>query len=889
MWATDVKEILSTPELAEALEDPERVGNQDESSLYVGDDHQVVLAPVGYDGPIQVQGGDTRDRVSASVMGNAAGTWTDVRLVFKGVRHRDGQLEDLPTDGLTGRWKTCASERGFVNREIFLLILKDLAKHLDDKKIKRPFILFIDGYKGHLGLKISLFCKENGIQLILFKPNSTHLCQPLDLVFFKSVKQKMKKRSESWHGKHVGQKMGKYVMIKECAYPAFEETVADPENIKAGFRRAGLVPWDPTVLDKRKLVPSSIFQRETAAVEDVEVVEDVQGDISANFDCPALVSLTPRTGPGRNIILIQEKVTSIGAEVGPGGVTLPGLLPQHCTIHRTEEGPVTITPCTHHGDITALVKDITTLFLELNAFSLQVVINSKMIKETTILQSGIDFKIGTDMFRFVDNLEKRQTSLSEAGEVVVEEELGLRTGSSSYNVAWGGDKDTRQLEMDHVHTNISARVEEISFRMATCSEVEEMLDELSEDLESQLARLGLVGKILTLKLMVRATEAPEENVKYNGLSMCDNLSQSVTLASATCSHRVISKEVTTLMKTMGTKPGDLRGIGITVSKLERKWLEQQGEATVGDLVSKSLGVLQRDHVESNINAEVLDGVSFHTGSEVLVFITELSEDLESQLARLGLVGNTLTLKLMVRAADAPVETAKYNGHSDTVSRSVTLDSATCCHRVICREVASLVKTMRAKPSNIRGIGISVSKLERSSWRGMRTVGEIKRDANIRNSVDKDSLYKKVEREAKVFKPLQVPRNLQADLPYSFKPKVVSKGQDLNKDRVAVVLDHKERKIQRKFENATTDVDKSQTPEQDAAAADVLMLAKSLKTEQEQMNLNDKRKQVKQFECMLNIEDEKRVQKFEKLRAAGLSADQVRGNWKYYDQINDLMF
>ena len=118
-------------------------------TLYIaGEDHQVVLAPVGYDGPILVQGGDTRDRVSASVMGNAAGTWTDVRLVFKGVRHRDGQLEDLPSDGLTGRWKTCATERGFVTREVFLLILQDLVKHLDDKKIKRPFILFMDGYKG---------------------------------------------------------------------------------------------------------------------------------------------------------------------------------------------------------------------------------------------------------------------------------------------------------------------------------------------------------------------------------------------------------------------------------------------------------------------------------------------------------------------------------------------------------------------------------------------------------------------------------------------------------------------------------------------------------------------------------------------------------------------
>ena len=586
--------------------------------------------------------------------------------------------------------------------------------------------------------------------------------------------------------------------------------MADPENIKSGYRRAGLVPWDPTVLDQRKMVPSTIFQQDTPPVEDVE--EDVQVDISVNHDCPALVSLTPRTGPGRNIILIQEKVTSIGAEVGPGGVTLPGLLPQHCTIHRTEEGPVTITPCTHHGDITALVKDLITLFHELNAFSLQIVINNKMIKETTILLSGTDLKIGTDMFRYTDHLEKRQQqpSLSEAGEVIVEEELGLRTGSSSYTVAWGGDKDTRQLEMEHVQTNISARVKEISFRMATCSEVEEMLDELSEDLESQLARLGLVGKILTLKLKVRAADAPEETAKYNGHSVCDNLSRSVSLPSATCSHQVIRKEVTSLVKTMGTKPSDLRGIGITVSKLERKRLEQQGEATAGDLVSKSLHVLQRDHVETSVSVAVQDGISFHTGAEVLVFINELCEDLESQLARLGLVGNTLTLKLMVRAADAPEETAKYNGHSGTVSRSVTLDSATCCHRVICREVASLVKTMRAKPSDIRGIGINMSKLER------------------------------------------------------------------------------------KHEDATTDVDKSQIMNEEpdvvnSPADDVLMLAETLKTEQEQMNMNDKRKQVKQFECMLNIEDEERVQKFEKLRAAGLSADQVRGNWKYYDQFNDLMF
>ena len=93
----------------------------------------------------------------------------------------------------------------------------------------------------------------------------------------------------------------------------------------------------------------------------------------------------------------------------------------------------------------------------------------------------------------------------------------------------------------------------------------------------------------------------------------------------------------------------------------------------------------------------------------------------------------------------------------------------------------------------------LQKLEdRSSWQGMRTVGEIKREKNIRNPVNEDSIYKEIKRETKVFNPLQVPRNLQAELPYSLKPKIVTKGHDPSKDRVAVVLDHEERKVQNAF-------------------------------------------------------------------------------------------
>merc|ERR1719228_1066610 len=88
--------------------------------------------------------------------------------------------------------------------------------------------------------------------------------------------------------------------------------------------------------------------------------------------------------------------------------------------------------------------------------------------------------------------------------------------------------------------------------------------------------------------------------------------------------------------------------------------------------------------------------------------------------------------------------------------------------------------------------------ERSTWKGMRTVAEIKRESNIRNEVNTDSLYKEIKRDPKVFNPLQIPRNLQEELPYNLKPKIVTKGLDPTKDRVAVVLDHQERKVQNAF-------------------------------------------------------------------------------------------
>jgi len=85
--------------------------------------------------------------------------------------------------------------------------------------------------------------------------------------------------------------------------------------------------------------------------------------------------------------------------------------------------------------------------------------------------------------------------------------------------------------------------------------------------------------------------------------------------------------------------------------------------------------------------------------------------------------------------------------------------------------------------------------EKDQWKGIRSVGQLKRDMNIRNQPNIDSLYKPIERKERVFRPLQIPTRLQQDLPFHLKPKSIQINDPIeDKQRVAVVLEPEEKKI-----------------------------------------------------------------------------------------------
>ena len=83
--------------------------------------------------------------------------------------NRSEHLKDIPESGVAGKWKSSVAKNGYVTREVFLEILADLVKHLEEKNIPRPVVLFMDGYSGHLGPEISDFATKNGIALRLLR------------------------------------------------------------------------------------------------------------------------------------------------------------------------------------------------------------------------------------------------------------------------------------------------------------------------------------------------------------------------------------------------------------------------------------------------------------------------------------------------------------------------------------------------------------------------------------------------------------------------------------------------------------------------------------------------------------------------------------------------
>ena len=99
-------------------------------------------------------------------------------------------------------------------------------------------------------------------------------------------------------------------------------------------------------------------------------------------------------------------------------------------------------------------------------------------------------------------------------------------------------------------------------------EAEEFVYNLCKELEKRLLSEQVKGKHLTMKIMRRSLDAPLDPAKHLGHGRCDTFNKSATFGVATNNSETIGKEAITILRSFKFSPGDLRGLGVQMTKLE---------------------------------------------------------------------------------------------------------------------------------------------------------------------------------------------------------------------------------------------------------------------------------------------------------------------------------
>ena len=166
-------------------------------------------------------------------------------LVVQGKNH----LANWYTDsGLPLNWVIKPTNNGWTNNETGLEWLKHFDKHTT-ARTKGPYrMLVLDGHESHESAEFQEYCKAHNIITLGLPPHSSHLTQPLDVGCFSVLKRAYGRQIETFIKAHINHITKVEFFLAFAA--AYKESIT-AQNAQAGFRGAGLVPFDPqAVLSK---------------------------------------------------------------------------------------------------------------------------------------------------------------------------------------------------------------------------------------------------------------------------------------------------------------------------------------------------------------------------------------------------------------------------------------------------------------------------------------------------------------------------------------------------------------------------------------------------------------------------------------------------------------
>lgn len=216
----------------------------------------------------------------ASASGGALPPMIIYPKAFPGGQYRFGG----PDDSIYAR-----SESGWVDSDLFLQWFKKI--FLKYTVCGQPVLLLVDGHKSHMTLELVDLARENNVILFCLPPHTTHALQPLDVSVFKALKAHFSRslRVVCFSRKDFMVTKRDFArVVKEPFEMAFSMT-----NIKSGFAKCGIFPFNPDSVDKKKMLPSEMHKD--------DLVEETPSVTSSVATTPQGQSSGTVAGDGSNV------------------------------------------------------------------------------------------------------------------------------------------------------------------------------------------------------------------------------------------------------------------------------------------------------------------------------------------------------------------------------------------------------------------------------------------------------------------------------------------------------------------------------------------------------------------------------------------------------------
>lgn len=286
-----------------------KIWNVDESGLTTVHVPRKIIARKGAKQVGKITSGEKGKTVTTVCCMSAGGTFVPPMLIFPRKNMSQSLLNGAPV-GTIG----CASPNGWIDAEIFLKWLHHFISHVKPSPTDKH-LLVLDGHCSHKTMQVIDLARENGIDILVLPPHTTHRLQPLDTVFYKPLSDNYNKAADQWMLTNPGRRISFYE-VASLFGDAYEKT-ATIGKASSGFRSTGIWPYNPDVFDQAEFAPSSVTDKPLASAADVIVAEpstsnDQPEQVSSDY-ADTLLQISPL--PKAVVVPGARKRKATGSEV----------------------------------------------------------------------------------------------------------------------------------------------------------------------------------------------------------------------------------------------------------------------------------------------------------------------------------------------------------------------------------------------------------------------------------------------------------------------------------------------------------------------------------------------------------------------------------------------